>query len=88
MVNARYASQLHDLKPNLSGRLLTSRMTSTKPGMSPFRICARFLKDESAVTAVEYALIGGFIALAIIVSVSTLGTRLSIKYNAVASNLS
>lgn len=56
--------------------------------MSPIRICARFLKDESAVTAVEYALIGGFIALAIIVSISTLGGRLSIKYNTVASDLS
>lgn len=63
-------------------------MTTRKPSMSPIRICARFLKDESAVTAVEYALIGGFIALAIIVSISTLGGRLSIKYNTVASDLS
>jgi pilus assembly protein Flp/PilA len=63
-------------------------MTLRNPGMSPIRICARFLKDESAVTAVEYALIGGFIALAIIVPVSTLGTRLSIRYNTVASGLS
>lgn len=56
--------------------------------MSSLRICARFLNDENAATAVEYALIGGFIALAIFVAVSTLGGQLSIRYNTVASNLS
>jgi Flp pilus assembly pilin Flp len=33
--------------------------------MSHLRIRALFLKDESAATAVEYALIAGFIALVI-----------------------
>jgi len=56
--------------------------------MSHLRIRALFLKDESAATAVEYALIAGFIALVIIGSVSAVGTRLSPKFNSVSNNLS
>jgi pilus assembly protein Flp/PilA len=56
--------------------------------MSQIGICARFLKDESAATAVEYVLIAGFIALVIIASVTAVGIQLSPKFNAVANNLS
>jgi pilus assembly protein Flp/PilA len=48
----------------------------------------RFATDKSGATAVEYGLIAAFIAVVIIASVTIIGTRLSVKFNAVASNLS
>ena len=36
----------------------------------------KFLRDESAATAIEYSLIAGFIALAIIAAVGMTGQRL------------
>jgi pilus assembly protein Flp/PilA len=41
----------------------------------------QFLGDESAVTAIEYALLGALIAVVIVVSVTTVGTQLSRLYN-------
>ncbi|MBX9741302.1 MAG: Flp family type IVb pilin [Beijerinckiaceae bacterium] len=48
---------------------------------------ARFLKDESGATAIEYGLIAGLIAVVIIGSVSAVGTKISSKFTAVANNL-
>jgi pilus assembly protein Flp/PilA len=47
-----------------------------------------FLRDESGATAIEYGLIAGLIAVVIIGSLTTLGTRVSNKFKAVANNLS
>lgn len=49
---------------------------------------SRFIADETAATAIEYGLIAGLIALVIITGAKTLGTKLSAKFNAIASNLS
>jgi pilus assembly protein Flp/PilA len=87
LVNARYASQPHHLKPIKSAPVNIAH-DDAKTRHVPDSNLRAFLKDESAATAVEYALIGAFVALAIIVSVSTLGGRLSIRYNTVASDLS
>jgi len=46
-----------------------------------------FLKNESGATAIEYGLIAGLIAVVIIGAISTVGTSLSAKFNAVANNL-
>ena len=43
--------------------------------------------DKRAVTAIEYALIAALIAVVIIGAVSTVGTRISGTFNAVASEL-
>jgi pilus assembly protein Flp/PilA len=48
---------------------------------------AAFLKNESGATAIEYGLIAGLIAVVIITAISTVGTNLSAKFNAVANNL-
>ena len=48
----------------------------------------RFAKDQSGVTAIEYGLIAGLIAVVIITAVTAVGTGLSSKFNAVAANLS
>jgi len=47
----------------------------------------RFLADESAATAIEYALIAAGIAIAIISAVKGVGTQLSTKFNAISSSL-
>jgi pilus assembly protein Flp/PilA len=51
------------------------------------RLVARFLRDESGATAIEYCLIACGIALAIIVSVQALGPTLSTKFTSVNSSL-
>jgi pilus assembly protein Flp/PilA len=50
-------------------------------------LIARFVKDESGATAIEYALIAGGISLAIIAAVDGLGTTLSNKFTTINSSL-
>ena len=47
----------------------------------------RFSKDESGVTAIEYGLIASLIAVVIITAVTTIGTNLTTKFNAVGTAL-
>jgi pilus assembly protein Flp/PilA len=51
------------------------------------KLFARFLKDESGATAIEYGLIAAGIALAIITIVNGLGVNLETKFTAVNSSL-
>ena len=51
------------------------------------KLAARFLKDQSGATAIEYGLIAGLIAVVIIGAVTTLGTNLSNRFNIIANNL-
>jgi pilus assembly protein Flp/PilA len=48
---------------------------------------ARFVRDEDGVTAIEYGLIAGLIALAIIGAVTTLGTNLNSLFTSLASSV-
>ena len=48
---------------------------------------ARFVSDESGVTAIEYGLIAALIAVVIIGAVASVGTNLSTTFNTVASSL-
>jgi pilus assembly protein Flp/PilA len=50
-------------------------------------IFSRFAKDEAGATAIEYGLIAGLIAVAIITAVTLVGTNLTAKFNAVAGAL-
>lgn len=52
-----------------------------------FRAVRKFAVDESGATAIEYALIASLVAVAIIVSITVLGTQLQNTFNEVASNL-
>jgi pilus assembly protein Flp/PilA len=47
----------------------------------------RFVNDESGVTAIEYGLIAALIAVVIITAVTTVGTKLSGTFNAIATSL-
>lgn len=50
-------------------------------------LLARFVKDESGATAIEYGLIASGIALGIIAAVNGLGTKLSGTFTNVTGNL-
>jgi pilus assembly protein Flp/PilA len=50
-------------------------------------IVARFLKDDSGATAIEYGLIAAGISLAIIAVVNGLGSNLNTKFNDINSSL-
>lgn len=48
---------------------------------------ARFLKDESGATAIEYGLIAALIAVAIIGGVTALGTSANDTFSAISGEL-
>jgi pilus assembly protein Flp/PilA len=50
-------------------------------------LIARFVKDESGATAIEYGLIAAGISLAIIAAVNGLGTNLNAKFTSINSSL-
>ena len=47
----------------------------------------RFVKDERGVTAIEYGLIATLIAVAIIGTVTTVGTNLKATFSTIATDL-
>ncbi len=49
---------------------------------------ARFMKDESGATAIEYGLIAALIAVAIITGATTLGSTLNSKFDSIATTVS
>ena len=50
-------------------------------------LIARFVKDESGATAIEYGLIAAGISLAIIAVVNSLGSNISGKFNSINTSL-
>jgi pilus assembly protein Flp/PilA len=48
---------------------------------------ARFIRDDSGATAIEYGLIAALIAVVIIAAATTVGTNLSTTFNSVATKL-
>ena len=50
-------------------------------------LIARFVKDESGATAIEYGLIAAGISLAIIAVVNGLGTNLNTKFSSINNSL-
>jgi pilus assembly protein Flp/PilA len=50
-------------------------------------LIARFVKDESGATAIEYGLIAAGISLAIIATVNSLGTNLNTKFTSINTSL-
>jgi pilus assembly protein Flp/PilA len=50
-------------------------------------LIARFVKDESGATAIEYGLIAAGIALAIIAAVNGLGTKLNTTFTSISNGL-
>jgi pilus assembly protein Flp/PilA len=50
-------------------------------------LVARFVNDESGAAAIEYALIAGLIALAIVVGAGLLGSAIGAKFTSIASSV-
>jgi pilus assembly protein Flp/PilA len=50
-------------------------------------VIAKFVRNESGATAIEYGLIAAGIAVAIIVTVQALGTQLNTTFSSVSSVL-
>jgi pilus assembly protein Flp/PilA len=48
---------------------------------------ARFFKDESGATAIEYGLIAAGIALAIIAAINNIGTKLNTRFTSINSSV-
>jgi pilus assembly protein Flp/PilA len=51
------------------------------------KMFARFVKDESGATAIEYGLIAALIALAIIIGAGAVGNSIGSKFNSIATEL-
>lgn len=51
------------------------------------KIFARFVKDESGATAIEYGLIAALISVALIAGATTLGDALDNKFSDIADTL-
>ena len=51
------------------------------------RLVIRFVKDENAATAIEYGLIATGIALAIIPTITGIGTKLKTTFSSVSTAL-
>ncbi|SIO57294.1 Flp family type IVb pilin [Paraburkholderia phenazinium] len=51
------------------------------------KFTTRFLRDNKGVTAIEYGLIAGLIALAIVGTITTVGTDLSGLFSTIASKI-
>ena len=48
---------------------------------------ARFVKDNSGATAIEYGLIAGLIGVVVISAVTTVGTKVSNQFKAIGNSL-
>ncbi len=51
------------------------------------KLFARFMKDESGATAIEYGLIAALIAVALITGAGAVGTAINDNFNTVADEL-
>jgi pilus assembly protein Flp/PilA len=51
------------------------------------KLIARFVKDESGATAIEYGLIAALISVVIITVLTTIGTNLTAKFQTIATAL-
>ena len=47
----------------------------------------RFLRDDSGATAIEYGLIAGLISIVIVAVLSSVGTKLNVKFQRISTGL-
>lgn len=66
-------------------RKFAARTDARSASMS--KLFARFAKDESGATAIEYGLIAGLISVVIIGAVTTVGTSINTKFSTIGSAL-
>jgi pilus assembly protein Flp/PilA len=66
--------------------VIPKRLTSTS-GECKMTVLAKFLKDESGATAIEYGLIAAGISIAIIATVNGIGTKLATTFTSIETQL-
>lgn len=72
----------------LSSRRFNETASTNKQGyMIMSNLFARFLKDESGATAIEYGLIAALISVGIIAGVRSLGSSLSSTFNTLGTTM-
>lgn len=64
-----------------------SRQTVVQKEITMKTLFARFIKDESGATAIEYGLIAALIAVVAIGAMTTVGTNLTARFNEIAAAL-
>ena len=50
-------------------------------------LIARFAKDQSGATAIEYGLIAGLISVVILTALTTIGSRINVKFTNIGTAL-
>ena len=83
----RVVGHSHDCEWGFGEQMARTPPCSPKGDMSMSKFVARFIKDESGATAIEYGLIAALIAVVIIGAVTTLGTNLQAKFNTIATTI-
>jgi pilus assembly protein Flp/PilA len=68
------------------GPVNSQRQTSRKDHLMS-AIFSRFIRDDSGATAIEYGLIAGLIAVVVVTSITTLGTKLTNTFTNVSNTL-
>ena len=51
------------------------------------KIISRFAKDQSGATAIEYGLIAGLISVVILTALTTIGSKINVKFTNISSAL-
>jgi pilus assembly protein Flp/PilA len=51
------------------------------------QVVCRFCKSEAGATAIEYALIAGFVSIVIVGAVQVIGTSLNVTFSSVATGI-
>ena len=69
------------------GNAFSGTMQATRGVLTVKMLFARFWRDESGATAIEYGLIGGLISVVIISAVTRVGTKISADFSKISSNL-
>jgi pilus assembly protein Flp/PilA len=82
MSYCRLVDNFRPRRPHCGGTVNMERIMR-----SSVSVLARFLRDESGATAIEYGLIAAGISVAIIVTVMALGTQLTDTFDTVSTDL-
>jgi pilus assembly protein Flp/PilA len=84
---AQFEINLFTLRKSTSGQSRAADDRIATKGVIMARLISRFSRDETAATAIEYSLIAGGIALAIVGVVQALGTQVKVPFTTVSAAL-
>jgi pilus assembly protein Flp/PilA len=84
---ASIVRHFNNFSHSVSGNHPIFERIGTRKGLTMKMLFARFLRDESGATAIEYGLIAAGISVAIITVVGTVGTSLNTTFTSVQTAL-